>query len=173
MQEDPGADAPTAVPSGAAQPTSIPATRPPMAADTLDAVQAALGAEHAAVWVYGLVSAFLPASFDAGIDAGALAHRARRDATERLLGASGATPRAAEPAYLPPQPVTDQASALALLITAEQDATVAWRAVLDRTDDADVRAAAAQALTEEAVRATKWRIVAGVSPATPSFPGRP
>jgi hypothetical protein len=173
MQEDPGADATTAVPSGAAQPTGIPATLPPMQADTLDAVQAALGAEHAAVWVYGLVSAFLPASLDTGIDTGAVAHRARRDATERLLGASGATPRAAEPAYLPPQPVTDQASALNLLISAEQDATVAWRAVLEHTDDTDVRAAASQALTEEAVRLTTWRITAGIAPAVSTFPGQP
>ncbi|OLR94676.1 hypothetical protein BJP25_09800 [Actinokineospora bangkokensis] len=141
--------------------------------DALAAVQAALGAEHAAVWVYGLVSAFLPASFDEGIQVGAVAHRARRDATERLLGAAGATPRPAEPAYLPPQPVTDQAGALNLVITAEQDGTVAWRAVLERTDDADIRQLAAGALTEEAVRATRWRLTAGATPATPPFPGQP
>ncbi|WP_235925956.1 ferritin-like domain-containing protein [Actinokineospora pegani] len=171
MQEQP--DPPVVDPTDAAQPTTVPASLPPMAEDTLAAVQAALGAEHAAVWVYGLVSAFLPASFNTSIAQGALAHRARRDATERLLGAAGAVPRPAEPAYLPPRPVADQAGALALLVTAEQDATVAWRAVLERTDDVDVRETAAEALVEESVRATRWRIAAGIDPATPAFPGRP
>ncbi|MBM7775882.1 hypothetical protein JOD54_006086 [Actinokineospora baliensis] len=156
--------------------TSVPPTRAPLAQDSLAAVQAALGAEHAAVWVYGLVSAFLPASFDKPIGDGAQAHRTRRDTTERLLGASGATPAPAEPAYLPPKPVTDQASALTLVIDAEQDCTVAWRAVLERTDAevaADVRANAALALTESAVRATRWRKTAGITPLTPVLPGQP
>ncbi|GLZ40076.1 ferritin-like domain-containing protein [Actinokineospora sp. NBRC 105648] len=156
-----------------AQPSSIAPSRAPLPQDTLAAVQAALGAEHAAVWVYGLVSAFLPASFDAPILAGTTAHRARRDATERLLGSAGAVPQAAEPAYLPPKPVTNQASALELLVGAEQDGTVAWRAVLERTDDADVRKIAAEALTETAVRAVRWRKLAGLAPLTPSMPGQP
>ncbi|SDC31966.1 ferritin-like domain-containing protein [Actinokineospora iranica] len=159
-------------PTEQAQPASVAASRPPLPQDTLAAVQQALGAEHAAVWAYGLVSAFLPASFDKPIGEGATAHRARRDATARLLGAAGAIPEPAEPAYLPPQPVTDQASALALLVSAEQDGTVAWRAVLERTDDADVRKNAADALTESAVRATRWRKAAGVHPATPAMPGQ-
>ncbi|GAA3042098.1 ferritin-like domain-containing protein [Actinokineospora globicatena] len=153
--------------------TSVPPTRPPLAQDTAGAVQAALGAEHAAVWVYGLVSAFLPASFDKAIGEGAQAHRSRRDTTERLIGASGATPAPAEPAYLPPKPVTNQASALELVVGAEQDCTVAWRAVLERTDDADVRTNAVAALTESAVRATRWRKAAGITPITPALPGQP
>jgi len=138
-----------------------------------DAVQDALGAEHAAVWVYGLVSAFLPGDFTAAVQQGITAHRARRDATERLLGDAGAKPRPAEPAYVPPTPVTDQASAIATLVVAETDATVAWRAVLERTDDKTLRATGLQALTESAVRATRWRLAAGMVPATPAFPGEP
>ncbi|HEY0453628.1 ferritin-like domain-containing protein [Actinophytocola sp.] len=142
-------------------------------ADSLAAVQAALGAEHAALWVYGLVSAFLPDSFNAPVAEGTTAHRARRDATERLLADAGATPSPAEPAYVPPKPVTDQASALAVLILAETDTTVAWRAVLERTDDKAVRTAALEALTIAAVRATRWRRAAGQTPATPALPGQP
>ncbi|GAA2985384.1 ferritin-like domain-containing protein [Actinokineospora diospyrosa] len=164
---------PTGDPSTQPVSTSVPPSRAPLAQDTLAAVQAALGAEHAAAWVYGLVSAFLPASFDKPIGDGAQAHRAQRDTTERLLGASGATPAPAEPAYLPPKPVTNQASALELVIGAEQDCAVAWRAVLERTDDADVRTTAALALTESAVRATRWRKAAGITPLTPALPGQP
>src|SRR5439155_33791 len=43
--------------------------------------------------------------------------------------------------------VADPLPQLALLVTAEQDATVAWRAVLEHTDDATVRSEALQALT--------------------------
>ncbi|WP_436501156.1 ferritin-like domain-containing protein [Actinokineospora sp. HUAS TT18] len=139
--------------------------------DTVAAVQAALGTEHAAIWVYGLVSAFLPASFDAPLTAGATAHRARRDAIARLLGGFGVEPEPAKPAYLTPQPVTNQASALAVLVTAEQDATVAWRATLERCDDAEVRKTALASLTAASVQAVKWRKLAGVLPLTPAQPG--
>lgn len=145
----------------------------PLPADTEAAVQAALGAEHAAIWIYGLVSAFLPDAYDDAIAGGLDAHRARRDGTERLLAAAGKTPQPAEAAYLPPQPVSDEPSALAVVVLAETDVTVAWRAVLDRCDDAAVRTAALGALTESAVRATRWRKAAGQSPATPALPGQP
>ena len=76
-----------------AYPTSLPE-------DTANAIQDALGAEHAALWVYGLVSAFLPDDFDSALAEGANAHRARRDATELLLSGAGQNPRSAEPAYV-------------------------------------------------------------------------
>jgi hypothetical protein len=145
----------------------------PLPSDAAAAVQAALGAEHAAIWVHGLVSAFLPEQFGGPVAEGAAAHRARRDATERLLAQSGEIPRPAEPAYVPPRPVGDQASALAVLVLAETDTTVAWRAALERTDDAALRRTALEALTDAAVRATRWRRAAGESPAAPAFPGRP
>jgi uncharacterized protein DUF4439 len=146
---------------------------PKLPADAANAVQSALGAEHAALWVYGLVSAFLPDAFNAPVTEGTTAHRARRDATERLLADAGQTPRPAEPAYVPPKPVTDQKSALGVLVVAESDTTVAWRAVLERTDDRTVRQAALEALTAAAVRATRWRRAVGQNPAAPAFPGAP
>lgn len=147
--------------------------QPKLPDDAVNAAQAALGAEHAALWVYGLVSAFLPDSFNAPVAEGTTAHRGRRDATERLLADAGTTPRPAEPAYVPPQPVTDQKSALAVLVVAESDTAVAWRAVLERTDDATLRKAALEALTIAAVAATRWRRAAGQTPAAPAFPGQP
>ncbi|GAA4293361.1 hypothetical protein GCM10023148_56170 [Actinokineospora soli] len=148
-------------------------SQPGMPPDTVAAVQAALGAEHAALWVYGLVSAFLPAAYDKGLREGTAVHRNRRDVTARQLSAAGIEPEPAKAAYVPPDPVDGEAAAVKLVATAETDATVAWRAVLDRCDDAGLRASALEALTESSVRATRWRKAAGINPAVPSFPGQP
>jgi hypothetical protein len=152
-----------------AQPTG-PKT---MTADEAKATQDALSAEHAALWIYRLVSAFLPDDYNAAVDEGTNAHRARRDTTELLLSGAGQNPRSGEPAYVPPQPVTDQPSAIAVLVVAETDVTVAWRAVLERTDNKPLRATALTGLTDAAVRATRWRLAGGQTPPTPPLPGTP
>ncbi|MGH3974475.1 MAG: DUF4439 domain-containing protein, partial [Pseudonocardiaceae bacterium] len=77
-----------------------------------DALQAALAAEHAAVWVYGLAGAFVPDGLAGQLSEAAVEHRARRDATERILIDAGTQPVPAEPGYRIPEPVTDTASAL-------------------------------------------------------------
>lgn len=136
----------------------------------VDAVQTALGTEHAALWTYGLVSAFL-GNQAAAVAEGANAHRARRDTTERWLRDHGATPNPPAAAYLPPSPVSDAPSALAALIAAEQDTCAAWRGVLERTDDGGLRTSALEALTTAAVRATRWRKAAGTNPASITMPG--
>ena len=139
---------------------------------SVDAVQDALAAEHAAVWTHGLVSAFISVpQQSAAVADGATAHRARRDATERWLRDAGATPRPPAAAYLPPQPVDSAASAIAALIAVETDACAAWRGVLERTEDATVRTSAFDALTVSAVRATRWRRIAGITPTSIAFPG--
>ncbi|MEU3270645.1 ferritin-like domain-containing protein [Saccharomonospora sp. NPDC006951] len=158
---------------GAGQPGKLdPASTGKLPSEALDALQRALAAEHAAVWVYGLVSAFLPADFGRGIDAGAAAHRDRRDACERVLAATGTAPVPAETAYLAPEEVTDEASAVALVITAEQDAAAAWHGVLERTDDAGLRTLACDSLIGSATRGTSWRMEAGRQPAAVALPGR-
>lgn len=162
---------PVAAPSSAASAPASPASTT-LSNETIDALQHALAAEHAAVWTCGLATAFLAQSLAPALTEAETTHRARRDATGRLLSDAGATPFPAEPAYLPPQPVTDQPSALALLATAETDAAAAWRAVLERTDDAELRRTAGEALTNAAVRTTRWRKAAGTRPATTPFPGQ-
>ncbi|SDM92681.1 ferritin-like domain-containing protein [Allokutzneria albata] len=144
----------------------------PPSPETVDAVQQALAAEHAAEWAYGLASAFLPASADSAIREGSTAHRARRDAVERLLRDAGTSPVPAEPAYQPPQPVTNQASAAGLLASAETDAAAAWHGVLERSEDEGLRRTALEGLTAAAVRTVRWRKMAGQTPATTAFPGR-
>jgi Domain of unknown function (DUF4439) len=145
---------------------------PSMPSETVDAMQHALVAEHAAVWVYGLVSAFLPGSFGSAVDQGMQVHTIRRDAVTQKLASAGSAPKSAEPAYLTPQPVTSQASALAVLVVAETDTGVAWRSVLENTTDAGVRRGALDGLTDSAVRATRWRKAAGQTPSAAALPGQ-
>lgn len=145
---------------------------PSLPSETVDALQRALVTQHAAVWVYGLVSAFLPGSFGTAVDLGMQAHTTRRDAVMQKLASAGSTPKSAEPAYLTPQPVNNQASALAVLVVAETDSSAAWRSVLENTTDAELRRGALDALTDSAVRATKWRKAAGQTPSATALPGQ-
>ncbi|MBB5805231.1 hypothetical protein F4560_004999 [Saccharothrix ecbatanensis] len=139
---------------------------------SVESMQEALRAEHAAVWTYGLVSAFISVPQQvAAVADGANAHRARRDVTERWLRDAGATPQPPAAAYLAPQPVDSAASAIAALVSVETDACVAWRGVLERTEDGTLRTSALDALTVAAVRATRWRKAAGLTPASIPFPG--
>jgi Domain of unknown function (DUF4439) len=140
----------------------------------VEALQSALAVEHAAVWAYGVVGAFMPDGLNDRLGEATTAHQSRRDACERMLIDAGAQPVPAEPGYLTPEPVTDASSAIRLAITAETDATAAWRSVVERSPaDPDLRAAALDALTEAAVRAARWRATAGASPLTVPFPGAP
>ncbi|MEJ2867867.1 DUF4439 domain-containing protein [Actinomycetospora sp. OC33-EN08] len=137
----------------------------------LEAVRAALGAEHAAVWCCGLASAFLPAAAAQPLADAALAHRQRRDALIARLEASGERAAPAAAAYATPRPVTDGASAAALLVVAEDDVAVAWRAVLERTDDRDLRTTGVAAMTASATVGWRWRRLAGITPEVPPLPG--
>ncbi|HEY0495678.1 MAG TPA: ferritin-like domain-containing protein [Kutzneria sp.] len=139
---------------------------------TVDALQQALAAEHAAIWAYGLAGAFLPPASDPALAKGTEAHTARRDATATLVKKAGATPKSAEPGYTTPQPLTNQSSAFALLTAAETDVVSAWRSVLEHTSDTAIRKTALDALTDAAIRSMSWRQSAGQTPATPALPGQ-
>jgi hypothetical protein len=135
-------------------------------------LQAALAAEHAAVWAYDLASAFVTGSAAGELHDAVSAHQARRDATQRLLADAGVQPVPPEPGYLTPEPVTDMVSAVRLAITAETDVAGAWRAVLERSaPDPAIRGMALDALVDAAVRASRWRASAGIAPVTVPFPG--
>jgi hypothetical protein len=135
-----------------------------------EALQQALSAEHAAIWTYGLVSAYLSADFTKATSEGVAEHVKRRDFCERLLSAAGATPVSAEAAYVPPKPVTDEASAKAVVATAESDTTAAWRGVVGQTDDPGLRASATHALIASARRGTPWRIASDQKPSAVALP---
>jgi rubrerythrin len=134
----------------------------------------ALGAEHAAVWAYGLASAYTnQPRVASAIDEGTNEHREHRDTAEGALQDAGQVPPATQVAYALPSGVTDQTSAIQALVTAEKDCQVGWRSVLETTDDTALRHIALDALTVSATRATRWRITIGTRPATEAFPGQP
>ncbi|MHA6793313.1 ferritin-like domain-containing protein [Pseudonocardia bannensis] len=138
-----------------------------------EALQVALAAEHAALWAYSLIVAFLPEAQVRRAREDAAAHRSLRGLVEQTLTDIGAKPVSAQPAYASPEPVTDTRSAGALAVVAETDAMAAWRSVLEHTTDAPLRKAALDALTQATLRCARWRSATGMAPAIPVFPGRP
>ena len=158
----PGEDAPKVgtAPAGAVPPEAV------------DPLQVALAAEHAAMWVYGLVSAFLPGEFGDAQKSGTAEHALRRDYLQTTLSAAGATPVAPEAAYVPKTPVTDAKSASQVVATAEADCASAWLAVIDHTDDAGLRTTALHALVAASRRGTPWRSEAGEKPVAIAMPGQ-
>src|SRR6185503_5739755 len=103
---------------------------------TTQALQATLGAEHAALWCYSLAVAFLvePQQSQARRDADV--HRELRGRIEQTLTQLGQ------------QPVTDPASAARLAVVAETDCQTSWRALLEQTSDRGLREAGLKALTD-------------------------
>jgi Domain of unknown function (DUF4439) len=131
-----------------------------------------LAAEHAAIFAYGPIGAHLSGGDAAAARAAEAAHRTRRDALLLRLTADGATPPPAAAAYTLPEPVTGRAAALRVAIGVEERASSAWRAALAATTG-DQRKQVLTAFTDCALRATRWRRAAGVTPLTVPFPGRP
>jgi hypothetical protein len=73
--------------------------------------------------------------------------------------------------YTLPFEVIDRESALKLAIQIEDGVAQAWRAALPVTTGTD-RSTALNALVDAAVRATRWRRLGEVTPATMAWPGR-
>lgn len=153
-----------------AKPIAAPSGKLPD--EAVDPLQKALAAEHAALWVYGLVSAFLSAEFGNALKSGRAEHTARRDVLIQAITAASATPVAPEAAYVPAKPVTDGPSAASVVATAEADCAAAWLGVVTHTDDAGVRGLALQALVAAARRGTPWRQQAAEKPVAIALPGQ-
>lgn len=133
----------------------------------------ALAAEEAAIYAYGLIGVNLTGDMDLDQARTAEAtHRARRDVLVSRLDQLKASTAPAPAGYQLPFAVTDRASALRLAIHIEDGVAQAWRAALPTTTGTD-RSTSLNALTDAAVRATRWRRLAGVTPLTMPFPGRP
>ena len=120
----------------------------------LDALQTALAAEHAAVYLYGALGgrtsqSATPELF-AAVAAAYAAHRARRDAFTAARVDLAAEPVAAEPAYqLPRLDTPPQVTRAALGVERACAATYAY---LVENTVAERRRSAIEALTESAVR---------------------
>jgi Domain of unknown function (DUF4439) len=133
---------------------------------------AALAAEEAAIYAYGPIGVRLTGGDRAEARAAEAAHRTRRDVLVSRLAELRASAAPAPAGYDLPFAVTDRTSALRLAVHVEDGVAQAWRAALPATEGGD-RATALDALTDAAVRATRWRRIAGVTPLTLPFPGRP
>ncbi|MGA5216727.1 ferritin-like domain-containing protein [Streptomyces cinereoruber] len=122
----------------------------------LDATQAALAAEHAAVYGYGVVGGRIGTERRAEATAAYEAHRARREVLRRVVRDLGGTPAAAAAAYALPFRVTDPAGAVRLAAVLE-DRVAGVYSDLVRATEGPARREAAAALKEAAVRAVRWR----------------
>ncbi|MFC0598594.1 ferritin-like domain-containing protein [Streptomyces palmae] len=122
----------------------------------LKAVQAALAAEHAAVYGYGVVGGRVGDDRLSEAREGYAAHRARRDALERMVRDLDGDPVAAAAAYALPFAVPDAAAAVRLAAELENRVAAVY-ADLVRIAEGPRRREAAGALREAAVRAVRWR----------------
>ncbi|MGW8377861.1 ferritin-like domain-containing protein [Streptomyces sp. ODS28] len=122
----------------------------------LDAAEAALAAEHAAVYGYGVVGARVEKDRAGQAREGYDAHRARRDALRRMVRELGGEPAPAAAAYALPFAVPDGAAAMRLAAELEDRVAVVY-ADLVRAGSARHRRDAAAALREAAVRSVRWK----------------
>ncbi|MET4923832.1 ferritin-like domain-containing protein [Streptomyces sp. PSRA5] len=122
----------------------------------LDAAQAALAAEHAAVYGYGVVGGRVGDERRPEATNAYDAHRARRDSLARTVRDLGGKPAAAAAAYALPFEVPDTAAAVRLAADLE-DRIAGVYSDLVRASEGPLRQDAAGALREAAVRAVRWR----------------
>ena len=125
------------------------------ASPVLTAAQAALAAEHAAVYGYGVVGGRVAADRQAEARQAYDAHRAARDALVRTVTDLGGTPVAAAAGYRLPFPVDGPAAAVRLAAFLE-DRVAGVYGDLVRAATGGVRRDAAAALRQAAVRAVRW-----------------
>ena len=133
----------------------------------------ALGAEHAAVWGYGVVGAALAADAQGLASASEVAHRDTRDQLVTLLAGRGVDPVGAEGGYALPFPVLSPVDAAALAVVLEDGVSAAWVRVLDQAVERSTRELAVGSLSATEIRAVGWRGLAGQAPVTSAFPGLP
>lgn len=149
---------------------------------TVQALQAALAAEYAASWAYGVVGGKLgiparPGAAGTGgvtvaqVAAAQAVHETRQAALVADLSQLRQRPVEPSAAYRIPFAVTDARAALRLAAYVEEGTTSAWRYLLDETADRVLRRTALDALASCAVTATRWRLAIRVHPATVALPG--
>ncbi|MER7695622.1 MULTISPECIES: ferritin-like domain-containing protein [unclassified Streptomyces] len=122
----------------------------------LTAAQAALAAEHAAVYGYGVLGGRLDGKRRAEARAAYDGHRARRDALARTVRDLGGGPVPSDAAYALPFAVPDSPAAVRLAAVLEDRIAGAY-ADLVRATEGPRRKEAAGALREAAVRSARWR----------------
>jgi hypothetical protein len=136
----------------------------PPAPGSVRALQAALSAEDATVYGYGIVGAYLSGSAQATATNDWVAHQVARDHLEAMLRSLGAQPTAAAVAYQLPAPVHSATEAVSLAVLLEDRIAVAYLGLV-ALGNASIRDFGAQQVQASALRAAAWR------GSTVAFPG--
>lgn len=139
--------------------------------------QAALAAEHQAVFGFGLLGPQVAGTERALARATQKAHGTLRDGTESAMAAAHLNPVAPLRDYPQLYPVPDAAAAARLAVRLEDACADAWRVLYLRAASQPgphtraLRRAAQTGLTGSAIRGTRWR--SRLDPAQPAvaFPG--
>lgn len=151
-------------------PATNPAHSPKVASATeVDAVQAALAGEHAAVWGYGLIGARLSDDDQDEARERLNDHAKHRDQLADLARDADATPVAAQAAYRLPFEVDDAESARRLAAELENRLTAAYADVVATADSDEVRTVGVRGLARSAEHAARW---SGDMSAFPGLDGR-
>jgi Domain of unknown function (DUF4439) len=120
------------------------------------ALQAALDAEHAAVYGYGVAGAHLAGAKQKAAARDWVVHEAARDTLAAMIIALGAQPVAAAAGYQLPFPVHSEQSAVMLAALLEDRVATAYLGLV-ALSEARLRMFGARALQSAALRATSWR----------------
>jgi uncharacterized membrane protein YraQ (UPF0718 family) len=131
---------------------------------TIRALQTALTAEHAAIYGYGVVGAYLAGSMQATATSDWVAHQVGRDRLEAVLRSLGAQPTAAAVAYQLPVPVRNASEAVALAVVLEDRIATAYLGLV-ALSNVSIRDFGAMQVQASAMRAAAWR------GGTVAFPG--
>ncbi|MBA3339763.1 MAG: ferritin-like domain-containing protein [Geodermatophilaceae bacterium] len=137
----------------------------------VEGLQAALRAEHSAIWGYGVVGASVSLEMRAGVRDIDAAHRSARDELADLVRARGADPDPGEASYELPFPVADLAGGLHLAAVLEAGVAQGYAFAVSRADTQPAKAFALAGLTDAALGQTYWQQLSGTMPASPEFPG--
>lgn len=135
-----------------------------MAAAAVPALQAALAAENAAIFGYGVVGAHLTGSSQTVAGQDWTGHNQARDTLTAMISGLGAAPAAAQASYRLPFRVHDTASAMKLAAYLEDGVTQAYLGLV-AVSDQRLRRYSALAMQQAARRAVFWRGT------TQAFPG--
>lgn len=135
--------------------------------DTPQPLQTALGAEHAAVYVYAVLGGRTsrtdtPALYSA-LRAAYETHRARRDRLQSLVADAGAEPVAPAPAYATPADIDSPRGVRRAAAAIEEGCARTYAYVVGGTTGAE-RAWAVTALTDAAVRSLSFGAVPSALP---------
>ena len=136
------------------------------------ALQAALAAEQAASYGYGVVGSHLTGAKFTAATAEYVAHERARDTLTAMIAARGGRPRPAAAAYQLPITVTTNKQAVALAIMLERQVAAAYLGLVAVSDPA-LRTFAAQNMRDAAVREARWSDLPQAFPGLPASSLRP